>query len=245
VTQKPVKPSHWLEGVNCAIEGILWATSTQRHLRWHFLAAAAVLLTALLFRVSAIELVLLVLAITLVLFAELINTALETVVDLVSPDYHLLAKRTKDVAAGAVLLSSVGAMVMGYFILSHYLFPLMQRGLDVAPHAPGNVAIIAMIAVTIMVILLKACFGKGMPLHGGLPSGHAAVSFSIATSIAFADVSPIIVLLAFVLAGMVSHSRLLMKIHSYKEVISGAALGVGLTLLIYLALDKSIALLGR
>jgi diacylglycerol kinase (ATP) len=245
VTQKAVKPSHWLEGVNCAIEGILWATKTQRHLRWHFLTAAAVLLTALLFRVSAVELVLLVLAITLVLFAELINTALEVVVDLVSPDYHLLAKRAKDVAAGAVLLSSVGAMLMGYFILSRYLFPLMQQGIDIAPHAPGNVAIIAMIAVTIMVILLKARFGKGTSLHGGFPSGHAAVSFSIATSIAFADVSPIIVLLAFLLASMVSHSRLLMKIHTFKEVLSGAALGIGVTLVIYFALDKSIALIGR
>jgi len=245
VTPLPIKPGHWLESVNCAIEGILWATRTQRHLRWHFLTAAGVLLAALLFRVSAVEIVLLVLVITLVLFAELVNTALEAVVDLVSPDYHELAKRAKDVAAGAVLVSSVGAIVMGYFILSRYLFPLMERGREWTPHIPGNVAIIAMIAVTILVVLLKARFNSGSPLHGGTPSGHAAVSFSLATSIAFAGVSPVIALLAVVLASMVSHSRLLMKIHTFREVVMGALLGVIMTLLIHLLFASSVSLLGR
>lgn len=244
MTQKPVKPGRWLESVNCAIEGILWTTKTQRHLRWHFLSAAGVLLAALLFRVTAVEIVLLVLVITLVLFAELINTALEVVVDLVSPNYHELARRAKDVAAGAVLVSSIGALVMGYFILSRYLFPLLDRGLEMTPHIPGNVAIISTLAVTIMVVLLKARFGTGSALHGGMPSGHAAVSFSIATSIAFAEVSPVIVLLAVILAGMVSHSRLLMKIHSFREVLLGALIGVGLTLMIHLLLAGSVSWFG-
>jgi len=245
VTPLPIKPTQWLESVNCAIEGILWATRTQRHLRWHFISAAGILLAALLFRVTAVEIVLLVLVITLVLFAELVNTAFEAVVDLVSPDYHELAKRAKDVAAGAVLVSSVGAMVMGYFILSRYLFPLLERGREVTPQIPGNVAIVAMLAVTILVVLLKARFNSGTPLHGGIPSGHAAVSFSIATSIALADVSPAIVLLAIVLASMVSHSRLLLKIHSFREVLLGAILGVAMTLIIHLLLAGSVSLFAR
>jgi len=245
VTPLPNKPSQWLESVNCAIEGILWATQTQRHLRWHFISAAGILLAALFFRVTAVEIVLLVLVITLVLFAELVNTAFEAVVDLVSPDYHELAKRAKDVAAGAVLVSSVGAMVMGYFILSRHLFPLLERGREATPQIPGNVAIVAMLAVTILVVLLKARFNTGTSLHGGMPSGHAAVSFSIATSIALADVSPAIVLLAVVLACMVSHSRLLLKIHSFKEVLWGAILGVSMTLIIHLLLAGSVFLFAR
>lgn len=245
MTPRPEKPGRWLESVNCAIEGVLWATRTQRHLRWHFLCAAGVLLAALLFRVSAIEIVLLSLAITLVLFAELINTALETIVDLASPGYHELAKRAKDVAAGAVLVSSIGALVLGYFILARYLLPLMQQGLEVSPHIPGNVAVIAMIAVTIVVVLLKARFGTGTALHGGMPSGHAAVAFSIATSIVFADVGPVIASLAIILAVMVSHSRLLMKVHSTKEVVLGALLGIVLTLIIHLVFAQSALVLGR
>src|SRR5512133_2998668 len=102
-----MKPRNWVESVNCAIEGILWSVRTQKHLRYHFFAALLVLFCALFFHVSALEFMLLASAITLVLFAEVINTALEVVVDLVSPEFHPLAKRAKDVAAGAVLIASI------------------------------------------------------------------------------------------------------------------------------------------
>ncbi len=72
---------------------------------FHLVAAILVLVGALVLRLSLHEFALLALAITLVLFAELMNTAVEVVVDLVSPDFHPLAQRAKDVAAGAVLLA--------------------------------------------------------------------------------------------------------------------------------------------
>lgn len=233
MNKEPIKPTRWFESANCAIEGILWAAKTQKNLRWHCLGAIAVLLMALFFKVSTLELILLTFAITLVLFAELINTAVEVVVDLVSPDYHPLAKQAKDVAAGAVLVASIGAAVMGYFALYRYVFPSLQQGLDPLQQSPGETSVVAVLAVTFIVVLLKARFGTGTPLHGGMPSGHAAVAFSIATSIALADVNMVIVLLALLLATMVSHSRLLMKIHSMQEVIIGAGLGVLVTLLLH------------
>jgi len=236
VNQPPIKPGNWLESVNCAIEGILWAVRSQPHLRWHFLGSICVLLVALFFRVSVLELILLIFAIILVLFAEIINTAVEVVVDMVSPDYHPLAKRAKDVAAGSVLIASIGAAVMGYLALSQYLLPPLSKGLNLLRHPPGEVSVIAVLAVTILVVLLKARFAGGTPLHGGMPSGHAAVAFSIATSIAVTDVSLVIVVMALLLATMVSHSRLLMKIHSLREVLVGAAIGVTITLLIHLIL---------
>lgn len=228
--QSPIKPSSWVESTNCAIEGILWAVQTQKHLRWHFLAALAVLFAALFFRVKAGEFLLLAFAVTLVLFAELINTALEVVVDLVSPDYHPLARRAKDVAAGSVMVASIGAAVTGYFALSKYIFPMVQSGLKVADRSPGEIAIIAVLAVTILVVLIKARFGTGTPLYGGMPSGHAAVAFSIATSVALSGVNVVIILLAMALATMVSHSRLLMKIHTLREVLLGAGVGIVVTL---------------
>jgi len=234
VSEKPVKPANWIESVNCAIEGILWATKSQPHLRWHFLGGICVLLAAVFFKVSVLELILLIFAIVLVLFAELINTAVEVVVDMVSPDYHPLAKRAKDVAAGSVLVSSIGAAVMGYLALSQYLLPPMAEGLRLLRHPPGEVSVIAVLAVTVLVVLTKARFSHGTPLHGGMPSGHAAVAFSIATSIAVSEVSLVIVVMALLLATMVSHSRLLMKIHTMKEVLIGAAIGIIFTLLIHL-----------
>lgn len=228
------KPTSWLETVNCAIEGVLWAAKSQRHLRWHFISAIVVLGLALYLRISSLALVLLTFAITLVLFAELVNTAFEVLVDLVSPDYHPLARIAKDVAAGAVLVASIGAVAMGYFALARYLVPLFESGGPLTHRLPGELAVVSLLAVTMLVVLLKARFGSGTPLHGGMPSGHAAVAFSIATSVALSRVGLMPILLAFMLAVMVSHSRLLMRIHTLREVLLGALLGVVVTLVIYL-----------
>lgn len=235
-----MKPSKWVESVNCAIEGILWTVRTQRHMRWHFYAAATVLLCALLLSVSALEFMLLAFAITLVLFAEIINTALEVVVDLVSPDYHPLAKRAKDVAAGAVLIASIGAAVMGYLALSRHLFAPLTEGLNQLGAVPGEVAVVSVLVVTILVVLLKARYGRGTPLHGGMPSGHAAVACAIACSIALSGAGALITLLATALAVMVSHSRLLLGIHTLREVLVGALLGTGVTVLLHLLMRRTL-----
>lgn len=228
------KPSRFIELVNCAIEGILWAVNSQRHMRVHFLAAAAVLLLALFYRVAALDFVALAFAVTLVLVVELVNTALEVVVDLVSPDFHPLARRVKDVAAGSVLVASIGAAMAGYVVLAPYVFPDAAASGPAPP--PGALPVFSALVVTILVVLLKACLGRGTPLHGGMPSGHAAVAFSIAVSLVLAPVGPVLSILAVALAIMVSHSRLLLGIHSLREVLAGALLGAGVTLLLYLFL---------
>lgn len=234
MTTGGMKPSNWLESVNCAIEGILWAVKTQRHLRWHFAAAMAVLLLAHFMALSALEFILLSFAVTLVIFAELMNTAVEVVVDMISPEYHLLAKRAKDVAAGAVLVASAGAVVMAFFALSRYVFPLFGRQLDQLGTPPGEFPVISVLVVTILVILLKAWIGRGTPLHGGMPSGHSAVAFSIATAVVLSGGGVILSLLAVILAAMVSHSRLLLGIHTAAEVLAGSGLGLIVTVLIYM-----------
>lgn len=229
-----MKPSRWIESVNCAIDGILWTAGTQKHMRWHFVSAAAVLGAALFFKIPAIDFLLLALAISVVLLTELINTAIEVVVDLVSPDYHPLAKKAKDVAAGAVLLASCGAAVVGYVVFSPIIFSAVPTGQRVIGEVPGDAAVASVLIVTIAVILLKSRFSNGSPLHGGMPSGHAAVSFAIAVAIACAGASLVIDFFAFLLAIMVSQSRLLLKIHTLGEVLLGAILGTVITLLLHL-----------
>jgi diacylglycerol kinase (ATP) len=229
-----MKPTSWLESLNCAIEGILWAAKSERHIRYHFVAALAVVFLALFFKVSALEFFLLVLAAVLVIFAELMNTAIEAIVDLVTDDYHELAKIAKDVSAGAVLVTSVGAVILGYLVLSGHIFPLFdsQPTLGKKPH--GTVPIGALLIVIILIVLLKARFNHGSPLHGGMPSGHAAVAFSIAVSAFLFGESFLIGLMVLLLALLVSQSRLLMKIHTPREVFLGALLGTVVTLLAYL-----------
>jgi diacylglycerol kinase (ATP) len=203
-------------------------------MRNHFISAAAVLLLALLLRIKPMEFALLALSILFVLFAELINTAVERVVDLVSPGYHPLAKIAKDTAAGGVLVAAIGAAIMGYMVLAGYIFPLYGKALTMlgAPSDLGTV--VSILIVTIVVIMLKSMTGKGSPLHGGLPSGHAAIAFSIATAVSMNTQNPLASLLSIALAIMVSHSRLLMRIHTMGEVVLGSFLGAMITFTVLL-----------
>jgi len=235
MNSEPTKPGGFIGSLNCAIEGILWAVKTQRHMLFHLVAAILVLLLALALHLTLHEFALLALAITLVLFAELVNTAIEVVVDLASPEFHPLARKAKDVAAGAVLLASVGALVLGYLAVSRLLFATeVAVGQDYM-RTTGNLAILSVVMVVILVVLAKARVGRGTPLHGGMPSGHAGVACSVATSLAFADVGLTVLLLGWLLAMLVAQSRVLLKVHNYREVLTGGLIGVVTTLLMHLA----------
>jgi diacylglycerol kinase (ATP) len=219
------KQPRFIDSANFAIEGILYAARTQRHMRWHFIAALLLLVFVLFLRVSPLEFALLTVTVCFVLFAELINTAIEAVVDLVSPGYHPLAKVAKDVAAGGVLVAAFGAGVMGYLILAHYIFPHVRRVMAMIGSPNELAVVVTLLMVVVVVVIVKALHGKGTPLEGGLPSGHSAVSFAIATIVSLQTQEPMTSILAFTLAIMVSHSRLLLHIHTLREVILGAVTG--------------------
>lgn len=229
-----MKPSRFIDSLNCAIDGVLYAARTQKHVRNHFLAAAAVLLCALFLKVSAVEFILLALSVSFVLFAELLNTAVEVTVDMVTTDFHPLAKIAKDIAAGSVLVSVTGALVTGYLILSAYIFPVYKELLAMIGTPQEMATVVSLLMVIIATVLLKAFSGKGKPFHGGLLSGHAAIAFSIATLVTLSTQDPLVSLLTLALAVMVSHSRLLMHIHSLKEIVIGAVTGFGITLVVTL-----------
>ena len=228
----PARPGGFIGSLNCAIEGILWAVNTQRHMFFHLIAAILVLVGALVLNLSQHEFALLALAIILVLFAELVNTAIEVVVDLVTPDFHPLAQRAKDVAAGAVLLASCGALILGYLAVSRHFFAVGADSSRDFIRSTGDLAVISVVVVVFLVILIKARIGRGTPLHGGMPSGHAGVAFSIATSVVFADVGLLVIIMSWLLAALVAQSRVLLGIHNYAEIVTGSLLGILTTLCI-------------
>ena len=99
----------------------------------------------------------------------------------------------------------------------------------------NHLAVISVVVVVLLVILAKARVGRGTPLHGGMPSGHAGVAFSVVTSVAFADVGLLVVLLAWLLAALVAQSRVLLGIHTYAEIVVGSLIGIITTLIMHLA----------
>jgi diacylglycerol kinase (ATP) len=226
-----MKPDTWLETLNCAVEGIVHAVRTQRHMRWHSLACLALLLATPALGVSAMEFALLCLAAAAVLVAELVNTAVEGAVDLACPGPDPLAGAAKDVAAGAVLVAAFAAAAVGWLVL----FPRLRPGLEEAlvdATRTGTVGLVALVlTVLVLTVYLKGRVGRGRPLHGGWPSGHAAAAFALATWLALDTGDALVLLLGGALAGMVSHSRLLHRIHTPLEVVAGALLGVAIALL--------------
>jgi diacylglycerol kinase (ATP) len=229
-----MKPKTWVQSANVAIEGIIYSVKTQRHMRYHLVAALAALVLSLVLNISRTDFILLYMAAVLVLVTEMLNTAIETTVDMISEEFHPMAKIAKDIAAGVVLIASIGALTLGYLILYPALKASLTSGQWLVRKAPNDeIAFVSLSAVVILVVILKAFFGKGEPLRGGMPSGHAAVSFSLWISVLSISGSLVVIILTFLLALMVSWSRWSSGIHRPIEVVTGALLGSGITFLFF------------
>ncbi len=223
----------WIDSTNNAIEGILYAAKTQKHLRYHFYLAAIVLILSYILGVESKDFVFITFAVILVLLAEMFNTALEYIIDILSPEYTIKARIIKDVAAGTVLITVFGAVVIGYLILFPYINRVFNTGLAVVKNSKGEIALIATTLVLILVIILKTYLGRGHPLRGGMPSGHAAIAFSIWVTITYITENFVASLLTFIMAVSISQSRIGVKAHRPIEVILGALIGAGVTFLLF------------
>jgi diacylglycerol kinase (ATP) len=218
-----------LESFNFAFEGIIHVLRTQRNLRLHFLIAVAVIVAAVAFDVTRMELIVLLLSISFVLVAEMLNSAIEAAVDVASTSFDPLAKLAKDVAAGAVLIASINAVAVGYLVFSGAVAERSSRFLDRLSHAPADLTVAALVLVIILVIAGKALSGGGTPLRGGLPSGHAAVAFAgwmVATLVLHDSGHRFLVsTLTFIMALLVAQTRVEAGVHTPLEVGAGALLG--------------------
>lgn len=223
----------WIKSANFAIDGILHGTKTQRHLRYHLYAAALVLILSYTLGISQNEFLIIVLAVIVVFLAELFNTAIEAVVDLLSPEHREGAKIAKDVAAGAVFTTAFGAAVVGYIILMPHLRSIVHEGFRIARHSPEDISLMALIFVLILVVIAKAYFGKGAPLRGGFPSGHSALAFSLWVSVTYALGSPVLSLISFFAAAAIAASRVITGIHTLSEVIIGSLMGAIVTFILF------------
>lgn len=233
MVKKVQGPAKGQQGVGRSFEhayrGMISAVRTQRNMRFHVVAAVGVLLLSLLVGVSELELAVLVLTILVVFVTEMLNTAMEFVVDLVTSEYHPLAKLAKDVSAGAVLVSSVGAVLVGYLILADDLGPLSMETLNSIRRWPGHLTLVSLGVVVLAVVLGKALTRSPNSFYGGMPSGHAAVAFAgwVAASFIAAEgrYAGLVSLISLLMALLVCQSRIEGGIHNAYQVVVGAAIG--------------------
>ncbi len=172
-------------------------------------------------------------AIAFVLFAEMLNTAVEAMVDLISSTVNPSARIIKDVSAGAVLLSAGCAVVVFYVIFSRHLSIPFDSAVFRIKQSPWHITFIALIVVLSLVIAGKVIFHKGTPFRGGMPSGHAALAFCIWTAVVFTTTNSFIAILTFLLAFLVARSRVISGIHNMWEALIGAVLGILATTAIF------------
>jgi diacylglycerol kinase (ATP) len=226
-----------LHSFNFAFEGVIHVLRTQRNMRIHFAIAAGVLIAALAIGVERLELIALLLSIAFVLIAEMINTAVEAAIDVATTAFDPLAKLAKDIAAGAVLIATVNAVAVGYLIFSERIVNRSSHLIDNLRDAPAQLTLIALVLTVLTVIATKAYTGRGTPLRGGLPSGHAAVAFGgwMAVTNVVGDSTHwfLISSVTFIMALLVAQSRIESGIHSLAEVTYGAVLGSLVTLVLF------------
>lgn len=118
------KPHTLFKSFSYAISGILDCIKLERNLRIHLCAAVLVIGFAIFFSITKVEWLIILLLIGGMAALELVNSAVERVVDLVTKDYHPLAKQAKDMAAGAVFVYAILSVVIGAIIFLPYLFQL-------------------------------------------------------------------------------------------------------------------------
>jgi diacylglycerol kinase (ATP) len=238
----PITETKFGRSFHHAFEGILYATRTQPNMRVHFLIAAGVLLATLVLRLDRLYVVAVIILVSMVLSLELLNTAVEAIVDLLTVAHHPLAKTAKDAAAGAVLIAAVASVLAGYLIFYQGIVSGGTRVFEAVASVPANVALIVLAVVGIATVFAKARAGRGSPLQGGAVSGHAAVAFAAATMLAFFYQRPLPALLAYLVAVLVAQSRVEGRIHSVFEVLWGAVLGSVVALAIYVLVRPHVML---
>lgn len=220
------------EKFNVAFEGIFETIRTERHMKFHCFCTIIVFILSMFLEIGKYEALAIVISVSLTWIAELFNTAIESCVDMVTEKYHPLAKRAKDIAAGAVLITALNAIFVGYIVFEKKIVVNLRQIFFILKDSFQHTVLTVFTLVIIIVICIKAIVKKGTALRGGFPSGHSALASSILTLITSLTDNPKIFFLALILTILVIHSRIEGKIHTFFETVVGAFLGWAITYLI-------------
>jgi diacylglycerol kinase (ATP) len=228
-----MKVKKLVDSVNYALQGIIYSVRTQRNMKIHMIVTLAVLTACFIYDLSKFELLIIGITVTMVIAAEMVNTAIESAIDATTNYYHPLAKIAKNTAAGAVLITAINAVFVGYVVFwdkfTNITFSIIGKIKQSEPY----MIFIVLVIVSIATIVVKAIYGEGTPLRGGMPSGHSALAFAIATTLSLITEEPISIMLSYLLAFIVAQSRVDSQVHSILEVLLGGIFGTTLTIFIF------------
>jgi len=232
-TEDKIKKRTFTDSLNDALSGIIESLVHERNIKIDFSAAILAILVSLIMGFNRMEIIIVCIMIGLVICAEMINTAIENLCDLVTMEKNPKVKKIKDTAAGAVLVLAFTAVIVWYGLAFDKLDPLLRKSLDVLTQLPLHVSISTLIIVTLVVIFIKSLTKKGTYLRGGMPSGHAAIAASSVMVIWYLTQNTVVLLITIILALLVVHSRVEAKIHTFIESVLGITLGFTVSLVVF------------
>ena len=233
---KRTKNHNFADAWKNAFNGIIYATTTQGNIKKQLIIAVIVVIISLFFNLSKAEFLCFLFTIVLILFAEMVNTAIETVVDLYVDVYHPKAKIAKDVAAGGVVITTINAVIVAYFLFFDKISDIGLNFIENVTSSPTHLAFSVMI-ITIIAILALIAYAKTNK-HKGLnakfvPSGHTTIAFAANTIIWLITNNVVILILSLVMAILIAESRAAAKEHKLSEIIFSGCFGTVLVLILY------------
>lgn len=120
------KNKNFFEALKNALNGLKYAIKTQKDLKIQIFIAIIVIIMSILLKISKIEMIIITISIFLVIFAEVMNTAIEKTVDLVTQEYNEIAKIAKDISAGAVLVLAINSIIIGLYIFGDKIINIIK-----------------------------------------------------------------------------------------------------------------------
>ena len=216
-----------------AIDGIIRAFKTERNLRIDYIIGLFVLIGSLFFNFTKTEFACLCLTIGFVIFAEMINSTVEYIVDLATDKYDERAKAAKDIAAGGVLFSCGIAVVVAYFLFADKLYNATTAVLNSVLESKLHILFTVIFAIILLAIILKGMFGKNNKYSTIYPSARVALAFGLTTYVYIITKSMISGVIAFILSLMVAQIKIEDKKAKPIHMLFSAIMGVLVVLIIY------------
>ncbi|MBC8078749.1 MAG: diacylglycerol kinase [Gorillibacterium sp.] len=213
-----------------AYEGVKYALASQSNMKIHFFVTFVVFISAVFFRLSGTDVLFILLAVTLVIVTELLNTAIEKTVDLAMPEHHPLAKIAKDTAAAAVLVSAVFAVIVGVTVFYRPVERLLLTVQTAHSEITAETIWIYLMLVLITVIVAETRFGRTIFLR---PSLLSSIVVSMATLITLSVNKPLPAILSYAMASLFLVILYRRKNRTIPGLILGAVAGAVITLLTY------------
>lgn len=231
---KHTKNKTFFTAMHHALDGVIRAFKTERNLRIDYIIGLFVLICSLFFDFTKTEFACLCLTIGFVIFAEMINSTVEYIVDLITDKYDDRAKAAKDIAAGGVLISSIVAVVVAFFLFADKIGLATTSVLSTIFSSNIYILFTIIFAVILLVVILKGFFGKGSSSYSAVyPSARVALAFGLTTYVYMITRSFLVGGVALILSVIIAQIRVENTKTRAIYMIISAIIGILVVLIIY------------